>query len=608
MCGIAGWVSYRSDLTAERDTLLAMTRTLAARGPDGEGLWADTHVALGHRRLAVIDPDGGAQPMSAMSNGRTVAVATYNGEIYNYRELRHELELAGHTFDTRSDTEVMLHAYLQWDVDFVSRLNGMYAIAIWDARTEELLLVRDRLGVKPLYYAPLPGGVLFGSEPKAILAHREFSARVTPEGLAGLLTNLRSPGYAPLRGLREVRPGHLVKVSRSGCTERRYWGLDAHDHSDDLGTTVSTVRSLLEDIVDRQVVADVPLCTLLSGGLDSSAITALAARTLDTPVRSYALDFTAPAGFVPDPVRTSADAPIAALMAGHLGAQHSTVELSAEQLAAQEVFDAVLRARDLPAWGDLDNSLYLLLDRVRQGATVALSGEAADELFGGYLWFHTPEAIGADTFPWFARLIDWTPQRGGSVLDPTFMWGVVLPTIRQQYEEALAEVPRLSSDSPAERRMREVSSMFLTRMLPEMLDRKDRISMAVGVEVRVPFCDHRLVDYVFNAPWALKTHDGREKSLLRSAVADLLPDVVAQRVKVPYPATQDPGYERAIRRRFAAIVADRNAPVRPLLDLAAAREALTRPVGQASMQHERLELERIVTMNDWLSRYGPELI
>ncbi|GAB3836463.1 hypothetical protein GCM10029963_00350 [Micromonospora andamanensis] len=224
MCGIAGWVSYRSDLTAERDTLLAMTRTLAARGPDGEGLWADTHVALGHRRLAVIDPDGGAQPMSAMSNGRTVAVATYNGEIYNYRELRHELELAGHTFDTRSDTEVMLHAYLQWDVDFVSRLNGMYAIAIWDARTEELLLVRDRLGVKPLYYAPLPGGVLFGSEPKAILAHREFSARVTPEGLAGLLTNLRSPGYAPLRGLREVRPGHLVKVSRSGCTERRYWG------------------------------------------------------------------------------------------------------------------------------------------------------------------------------------------------------------------------------------------------------------------------------------------------------------------------------------------------------------------------------------------------
>ncbi|MFC7548665.1 asparagine synthase (glutamine-hydrolyzing) [Plantactinospora sp. GCM10030261] len=607
MCGITGWVDYRTDLTAERDIVLAMTRTLAARGPDGEGLWTDRHAALGHRRLAVIDLDGGTQPMPVVADGHTVAVATYNGEIYNHRELRTELELAGHAFHTRSDTEVLLRAYLEWGAGFVSRLNGMYAIAIWDLRTEVLLLVRDRMGVKPLYYTALADGVLFGSEPKAILAHREFSAAVGPDGLADLLTNLRSPGQSPLRGLREVRPGHLVRVSRSGCTEHRYWSLDAHDHPDDLGTTVRTVRSLLTDIVGRQVMADVSLCTLLSGGLDSSALTALAARTLDTPVRSFALDVTAPAGFTPDPVRSSADAPIAALMAAHLGARHSTIEVGADQLAAQEVFDAVLRARDLPAWGDLDSSLYLLLDRVRQDATVALSGEAADELFGGYRWFHNREAVAADTFPWFARLRGWTPASGGTVLDPTFMRRVVLPHISQRYEEALAEVPRLPSDSPGERRMREVSYLFLSRMLPEMLDRKDRISMAVGLEVRVPFCDHRLVDYVFNAPWGLKAHDGREKSLLRSAVADLLPEVVAQRVKVPYPATQDPGYEHAIRRRFAAIIADRDAPVRPMLDLAAARDALARPVGQTSMQHERLELERIVTMNDWLRRYRPEM-
>ncbi len=317
MCGITGWVSYDRDLTAERATLEAMTQTMACRGPDGAGVWLDAHVGLGHRRLAVIDVEGGKQPMWVEQDGRTVLVTTYSGEIYNYRELRAELASHGHVFRTRSDTEVALHAYLEWGESFTERLNGMYALALWDPGEEQLLLVRDRMGIKPLYYFPTDDGVLFGSEPKAILAHPQVRPVVDTEGLAELLAFTKTPGHAVYQGIRELRPGHVVRVRREGLTVTRYWALEAREHTDDLDTTVSTVRGLLEDIVTRQLVADVPLCTLLSGGLDSSVITALAARGLAAagtgPVRSFSVDFVGYTdNFTADAMRADTGRPVRA--------------------------------------------------------------------------------------------------------------------------------------------------------------------------------------------------------------------------------------------------------------------------------------------------------
>lgn len=280
MCGITGWVAYDRDLTLERPVLDAMTATQVCRGPDAGGLHLERHAALGHRRLAVIDVEGGVQPMTVEHDGRTLAALTYSGEVYNHRELRAELEAAGHRFRTRSDTEVVLHAYLEWGEHLAERLNGMFAFAVWDARSEELLLVRDRMGVKPLHYHPTPDGVVFGSEPKALLAHPDVPAVVDLDGLRELLALARTPGLTPYRGIAEVRPGHVVRVRRTGVTVRRYWALEAREHTQDLATTVATVRALLDDIVHRQLDADVPLCSLLSGGLDSSAVTALAAKAL----------------------------------------------------------------------------------------------------------------------------------------------------------------------------------------------------------------------------------------------------------------------------------------------------------------------------------------
>lgn len=327
MCGIAGWVDFDRDLTEERVTVDAMVETMSCRGPDDHGLWIDQHVALGHRRLAVIDVDGGRQPMTA----EEFAVITYSGEVYNFVELRAELEARGHRFRTRSDTEVVLHAYLEWGEDFVERLNGMYAFAIWNGRRQELLLVRDRLGVKPLYYYPLPGGgVLFGSEPKAILANPLVDAAVDADGLRELITFVRTPEQAPYKGMYELRPGHLLRVRREGLTKRRYWALEAREHTDDLDTTVRTVRELLDDIVSRQLVSDVPLCSLLSGGLDSSVITALAAER--GPIRSFAVDFAGyTENFQPNELHVEADAPFVRELVRHVRPDHTDIVLDPDR-------------------------------------------------------------------------------------------------------------------------------------------------------------------------------------------------------------------------------------------------------------------------------------
>ncbi|MFI5755804.1 asparagine synthase (glutamine-hydrolyzing) [Streptomyces sp. NPDC051569] len=610
MCGISGWISYERDLSTEVGTLRAMTGTMAPRGPDGAGMWLDTHAALGHRRLAVIDIAGGRQPMTVEHDGRTLLVTTYSGEVYNYRELRAELESLGHAFRTSGDTEVVLRAYLQWGEDFTRRLNGMYAFALWDPREQELLLVRDRMGIKPLYYWPTPDGVLFGSEPKAILAHPSVSAVVDAEGLAELISFAKTPGHAVYQGMYELRPGHTARVSRRGIAVRRYWALEAREHTDDLGTTIERVRELLDDIVARQLIADVPLCTLLSGGLDSSAVTALAARLLGSrgggPLRSFAVDFAGHAeNFHADGLRGTPDGPYARAMAAHVGADHQEIMLDTADLTDPGHQAAVLAAHDLPTrFGDGDTSLHLLFQAIREHSTVALSGEAADEVFGGYRWFHDPATVAADTFPWIAGGVasGFSGSRGArdGLLDAGLCEKLDVAGYQdRRYREALAEVPRLDSDTALERRMREIGHLHLTRFVQILLDRKDRASMAVGLEVRVPFCDHRLVEYVFNTPWAMKTFDGREKSLLRAATRDTLPDAIADRVKSPYPSTQDPRYGEALRDRLREVLSDANAPVRPLLDTAGAARA----AADGAMTDIRPGAELVLGLDAWLRRY-----
>ncbi|MFF4739668.1 asparagine synthase (glutamine-hydrolyzing) [Streptomyces sp. NPDC001262] len=616
MCGITGWVDFTRDLTRQTLAVEAMTRTLIARGPDAGGTWLDTHAALGHRRLAIIDLEHGTQPMRTPEpgprDGTPRAVISYGGEIYNFRELREELALLGHRFTTRSDTEVALRAYLQWGTDFVHRLNGMYAIAIWDTAREELLLVRDRLGVKPLFYYPTPDGVLFGSEPKAILANPLAQATAGAEELCDALLFLRTPGRVPFRGMREVKPGHLLRVGRDGICEERYWALESRPHTDDLRTTIATVRDLLDDIVPRQMVADVPLVSLLSGGLDSSTVTALAARARAADggqLSTFSVDFTGHTeNFQADPIRPTPDGPYALEVARHVGSDHHAIVLDRGRLLDPAVRRTVLGAWDLPFnFADLDVSLYLLFAAVREHATVALSGEGADEVFGGYLWFSDPGARSADTFPWLKlgahRGLD--PR---NLFHPWFVDGIDLEEYQADlYRTALAEVPQLEGENAEERRTRELGYVTLTRWLPILLDKKDRMGMASSLEGRVPFCDHRLVEYVFNVPWEMKTFSGEEKALLRAAAADLLPESVLRRKKAAYPSIQDPAYDRALITGLATATGEGEAPLSPFLDGDAVRRLTAKTATGSLSEFERILVESTVRLDDWLRTYQVEL-
>ncbi|WP_239082612.1 asparagine synthase (glutamine-hydrolyzing) [Actinoplanes teichomyceticus] len=592
-------MAYGRDLEAERERVERMTATMRLRGPDDGGVWIGGPAALGHRRLAVIDVGGGRQPMTS-PDGQVVL--SYSGEIYNFQELREQLRSHGHQFRTRSDTEVVLAAYLQWPEDFAARLNGMYAFAVWDARSQQLLLVRDRLGIKPLYYYPTADGLLFGSEPKAILANPLAEAVIDGDGLCELLTFAKMPGHATFRGMYEVRPGEIVHLRRGGLSRAAYWNLQAREHTADAAATATAVRELLEDVVARQLVSDVALGTLLSGGLDSSAITALAQRSLVSsrgePVRSFTVDFTGyTENFTTDAFRATPDAPYAAECSRALGTDHRTVVLDSAQLVRPEVRRAVLRARDLPyGAGEMDISLHLLFRAVREHSTVVLSGEAADEVFGGYPWFHDSAAVNAGTFPWMAAL---GGSSSGGFVSPELTARLDLDGYAaQHYRDAVAEVPRLPGESAAQRRAREVCYLHLTRFVPILLDRKDRMSMATGLEVRVPFCDHRLVDYVFNVPWSIKSADGREKSLLRAAVADMLPASVAQRRKAPYPSTTDPAYARALAGQATTLL---DAPAE-LIHVDAVRELLRRPP-DAMTRAERVRLEAALALWTWVREY-----
>ena len=352
-----------------------------------------------------------------------------------------------------------------------------------------------------------------------------------------------------------------------------------------------------------------PECVLLSGGLDSSAITALSARELTEPVRTFAVDFVDQAtNFQPNELRPTLDTPYVHEVAEHVGSDHTDIVLDHNQLADPDIRRKVVGARDIPVGlGDMDASLYLLFKAIRQQSTVALSGESADEIFGGYRQFHDARVQQTDAFPWIA-IGDSVVDTSGEILNPAFRSVVDLDTyMHNRYTEAVAEVARLDNEDDFTHRMRVMSYLHLTRFVRILLDRKDRMSMAVGLEVRVPFCDHRLVEYVYNTPWSLKTYDGREKSLLRGATRDVLPQSVVQRVKSPYPSTSDPQYGAAIQAQAKDLLGSGQDTLFALVDRAAL-EQLTRRDPATFAPLDKARIQRVLDLAVWIDMYRPEIV
>lgn len=617
MCGITGWIDWNEDLTRQADTIERMTETLELRGPDASGTWLSHHCAFGHRRLSVIDPANGAQPMirPVKSAEDRDCVLVYNGELYNAPELRRELAGLGYRFRTTCDTEVLLLSYVEWGPACVDRFNGIFAFAIWRTDEETLFMARDRLGVKPLFYRHEEGRLLFGSEPKAILAHPGVPAEVDAEGLAELFVigPARTPGHGVWRGLKELKPGHVLFFGRDGLRTAAYWKLESRPHEDDERKTAETVGELLADTVQRQLVSDVPVCTLLSGGLDSSALTALAVRYYESTgqgrVHTFSVDYADnDLHFRSHDFQPNADAPWIERMSRHLSTVHHPVQFDTPELV--DALQAAVLAKDMPGMADIDASLYLFCREIKKEATVAISGEAADEIFGGYPWFHREDALRADTFPWS--------------LAAGLRSGLLSPELRERirpgeyladrYAEAIAEVPRLPGEDETAQRMRRMSYLNATRFMPTLLDRKDRMSMSVGLEVRVPYCDHRLVEYVWNVPWEIKTAGGREKGILRQALEGVLPHDVLYRKKSPYPKTHNPNYLSAVRSLLLERLGDPSCPLLPLIDAGRIRElAVSADAGSHIPWFGQLMsgpqlFAYLLQMDFWLKRYKVKIV
>ncbi len=603
MCGISGWIDFTPHSYHQYESVLkSMTDSLQNRGPDDGGIWIGENGGLGHRRLAILDPAHSQQPMlESFHDGDIVLV--YSGEVYNYVELRKELVGLGHQFMTNGDTEVVLRSYIQWGEYCVEKFSGMFAFAIWDERIKQLLLVRDRLGIKPLYFYPINKGLLFGSEPKAILSHPDVDAVVDADGLRQVFGLIRSPGQAILKGMYEVKPAHFIKLNENGVSEQSYWVLEDKEHKDNLAETIEHTRSLLFDIVREQLVSDVPICTLLSGGLDSSTLSAIAQKNNLTnglgPIRTFSVSFSdAEKIFVADQMRKTSDDPFIDLVVKHIGSEHKSIQLSVEDLLSVRTRIATLRARDLPNLGEIDSTLYLLFAAIRRHSTVALSGEGADELFGGYRWFHDEKTVQEQTFPWLAMARELGRY---SMFEPGSVKLNVKEYQADLYADAIRRIDIVPGESNQERRMREQRNLHIKHFLSTPLERKDRMSMAVGLEVRVPYIDHRLVEYVYNIPWSMMTFDGKEKSLLRAVSADLLPSSVYNREKSPFPATQDPVYHAMLSDMVKQLLAEGTSPILELMNRSTMRALSSMPASGASAI--RMGLERILSVHEWLTQY-----
>lgn len=616
MCGIAGFFNPYVDYTAEKlrweHILENMNRAQKRRGPDDEGTYLTPHCGLAHVRLEIIDLITGQQPMVRRHGERECAVV-FNGEIYNMQELKNELIGEGICFRTTSDTEVILESYMLYGKDFVKKLNGIFAIALWDSAFGELHLYRDRLGVKPLFYTMTGETLVFSSEIKGLFAYPDIRPVLDREGLCEIfaLGPARSYGKGVFKNILEVLPGYRITFDKTSCIREPYWKLESRPHEDSMEKTIEKTAWLLEDAVKKQMLSDIPISTFLSGGVDSSLVTAICAKELKKQgkvLNTFSFDFQDNHRFFrSNSFQPSEDRPFVEQMTAFSDTDHHFLECTnQDQLAC--LYKAV-DARDLPCMADVESSMLYFCSEVTAYNKVTLTGECADEIFGGYPWFHSETAFQTPAFPWSMSM---EPRQ--VLLDDDFIQNLHMEEYaRAAYEKTIQETPVLADDSPTEKRRREIAWLNLRWFMVTLLDRMDRTSMYSGLEARVPLADHRIVEYVFNVPWQMKCPDGIVKGLLRLAGEDWLPKEILWRRKSPYPKTYDPAYEQLLGDRLREVLGDPGSPIRSFLDMKKVRTFLDAPSDYGKPWYGQLMagpqmLAYMLQINYWLKTYRIQIL
>lgn len=611
MCGIAGFfdanAAFQSNKEYYETLLRKMGRTLKHRGPDGFGIILTDKCGLSHTRLAIIDPAGGAQPMTKTYSDYNYHIV-YNGEVYNTEELRKLLSERNVKPKTSSDTEVLLLCFLEFGPEFIKKVDGIFALAIYDELHETLTLYRDYFGVKPLFYTNIGNTFLFASELKGLLSYPGVQAVVDSDGMNEIfsLGPARTPGSGVYKNFYELLPGTYITISRFGRHSTVYYHLQSRPHTDSYDTTIQKTRFLVTDAITRQMVSDVPICTFLSGGIDSSLVSSVCSNELKKSgmqLKTFSFDFKDnETYFKSNSFQPSQDKPFAAKMVEYLNSHHTCLECT--NLTQADYLLRSVKAHDLPCMADIDSSLSYFCEEVSKTHKVVLTGECADEVFGGYPWFHREEMLNCGTFPWTPSL---EPRK--ALLDKEFSENLHMEDyVQKTYETAISEVDILPHENATETNRRRISYLNIRFFMQTLLNRMDRTSMHAGLEARVPFADKNLVDYVFNIPWDMKARNGVVKNVLRQSAIGLLPDEILFRKKSPYPKTYNPYYEELLSSRLREILADCSSPLKDLLDKTAVNAFLDNPKDYGKPWYGQLMagpqmIAYLLQVHYWLTEY-----
>lgn len=615
MCSISGFFHAYADYTAKeaeyQQILKQMIEKLHHRGPDESGYFLSKRCGLAHTRLSIIDLRTGSQPMEHRIDGFSYQIA-FNGEIYNLPALKKDLVRLGYHFRTTSDTEVLLLSFLEYGPDFVRRVDGIFSFAIYDSRHETLYLFRDPFGIKPLFYTFLDDTLIFSSEIKGLFCYPGVTARVDADGLNEIfsLGPARSPGHAVFQNIHELKPGCYLSCSRYGVHFTNYWRLISRPHQDSYQETLERTRFLLTDAIKRQLVSDVPICTFLSGGVDSSVVSAVCAEELKKQgmkLTTFSFDFEDnDKYFQSNSFQPSQDAPFVQKMVDFLGSDHHYL-ICNNETQADLLYESV-DAHDLPCMGDIDSSLLYFCKEVSKSHKVVLTGESADEVFGGYPWFHREEFLKGDTFPWTPSLKPRQALLSKELQSQLHMEDYV----KKIYDRSVSEIAVLPKENEIEANRRRIGYLNIRYFMQTLLNRMDRTSMHSGLEARVPFADKALVEYVFNIPWEMKAKDGVVKNVLREASRGLLPDEILFRRKSPYPKTYHPGYEALLSNRLKDVLSSAEEPLLQLVDKDKVFRFLDNPKDYGSPWYGQLMAGPQMTayllqVSYWLKKYHVQI-
>ncbi len=611
MCGICGMVSFKQDIRQKKSILLRMNKALERRGPDSGGVFDESpRCIMAHRRLAVIDPKNGVQPMTRVYGGETYTII-YNGELYNTGELRAELTAMGAVFETLCDTEVVLWSYILLREECVKRFNGIFAFGIWEHKKERLWLARDRMGVKPLFYAETDYGLVFASEIGGLLENPDIPREIDKTGLMELILMMpgRTPGCGVFRTIKELVRAECACFDKYGLTKRCYWQLRAKPHEDNIAQTAECVRYLVTDSIKRQLVSDVPVGTFLSGGLDSSIISSVSARSLaeeGKKLPTFSLDYRSnDRYFQKSKFQPTSDTEFIALMQNYLGCDSHVTTLDTPELAGALI--PAMTARALPGMADVDSSMLLFCRDIKKHVTVALSGECADEIFGGYPWYRDETIRMSEGFPWAQS----TSYRQSFLRDEIGELVDGKAYVDAAYQSTIARADLLPGESVTESRTREMMLLNMDWFMQNLLDRKDRMSMYSSLEVRVPFCDYRIAEYLYNVPWEFKDYKGFEKGLLRTAMEGFLPPEILWRKKSPYPKTHNPAYFHAAQKLLRNVINDSTSPLLSIVSgkrLAELLDGSEQVQWYGQLMAKPQTIAFFVQLNEWLKLYNVKLI